>query len=97
VISLSSYVLVNYINVDAFIARENMKIYYQTGTVDVAYLSEMSYDTTSCLKELSKSSNVLLSTAAQKAITSRKEVLAGEEKWQSFNLSKYRANDLLNN
>jgi hypothetical protein len=96
VISLISYVIVNYINVDVFIAQKNMERYYKTGKIDVIYLSEMSYDTTSYLKELTNSQNLLISAEAQKAIEARNKTLAVEEKWQSYNLSKQRAASLLN-
>lgn len=95
-ISLISYVLVNYVNVDVFIAQKNMERYYKTGIIDVVYLSEMSYDTTSYLKELSNSPNVLLSAEVQKAIGARKKALVVEGKWQSYNLSQQRAASLLN-
>lgn len=96
VISLISYVLVNYINVDVFIAQKNMERYYKTGLIDVDYLAGMSYDTTPYLEELTEAPNALLATSAQKAIAVRQRELALEGNWQSYNLSKQRAIDLLN-
>jgi hypothetical protein len=96
VIGLTSYVLVNYLNVDVFIAAKNMELYYKTGTIDINYLSDMSYDTTLYLKELTRSPNVRLSSQAQAVIKQRETALVTEGKWQSYNLSKQRAVELLN-
>ena len=96
VISLVSYVMVNYINVDVFIAQKNMERYYRTGKIDVIYLSEMSYDTTPYLEELTTSSDARISVTAKKAIENRKKALALEGQWQSYNLSKQLAIGVLN-
>ncbi|WP_199884038.1 DUF4153 domain-containing protein [Anaerosinus massiliensis] len=96
VISLISYVLINYINVDVFIAQKNMERYYKTGTIDVSYLSEMSHDTTVYIKELTNSPNPQISAEAQEYIDMRKNLLASEKNWQSYNLSKQRAFSILN-
>lgn len=95
VISLISYVLINYINVDVFIAQKNMERYYKTGNIDVTYLSEMSHDTTVYMKELTNSPNPQISTEAQESIDMRKNLLAAENNWQSYNLSKERAYSIL--
>jgi hypothetical protein len=96
VISLISYVLINYINADVFIAQRNMERYYKMGSIDVDCLADMSYDTTPYLEELTKCPNPLLAASAQKAIAVRQRELAVAGNWQSYNFSKHRAINLLN-
>lgn len=96
VISLIAYVLINYINVDVFIAHKNMERYYKTGIIDINYLAQMSYDTTPYLQQLTNDTNSLIAASAQKAIVDRKKAVAIKMEWQSYNLSKQRASERLN-
>ncbi|WWV71964.1 hypothetical protein SOV_33240 [Sporomusa ovata DSM 2662] len=64
VIGLVAYMLINYVNVDTFIAEKNMERFYLTGRIDVYYLSELSYDALPYLVELTNASDLLIQQTA---------------------------------
>lgn len=94
-IGIISYVLINYINVDAFIAQRNLERYYNTGKIDVYYLAGMSYDALPYLGVLAKEPNQPIALEASKVISQKKRKLSVVEKWQSYNLSKEKARKFL--
>lgn len=55
VVTLVFYTVLNYINVDIIIARNNINLYFQTGKLDVYYLQGLSYD---ALPELTRLDNI---------------------------------------
>ena len=62
--TLLTYTTLNYVNVDAIIARKNIDRYVKTGVIDLDYLQELSYDAIPELTRLSKSGDE--DTVAQK-------------------------------
>lgn len=93
VVSLVSYVLLNYINMDVIIAKNNMERYHATGNIDVAYLGRLSYDVVPYLLELKEDES--LREHAVYYLENKREELLANRSWQSFNLSKHRARQLL--
>ena len=94
--ALLTYTALNYVNVDAIIARKNIERYLKTGKIDLDYLQELSYD---AIPELTR-----LSTAGDGDMTAKKMVvflrdkeveLRLESPWQSYNVSKARATRIL--
>lgn len=95
IIGLTSYMIINYINVDVLIAQKNMQRYGETGKIDVAYLAGMSYDATPYLAMLSGDPNPAVATAASKALIQRRAELTVNKRWSSYNMSKQRARTFL--
>ncbi|HEX3030202.1 MAG TPA: DUF4173 domain-containing protein [Clostridia bacterium] len=93
--ALLSYMVVNYINIDALIAQNNINRYHKTHKIDTSYLTSLSYDATPSLVKLVKDKNKNVSVVIQNHLFSQKENLSKKHSWQSFNISKYRAKSVL--
>lgn len=90
---LIAYVLLNYINVDVLIAENNIRRYEQTGRIDIDYLADLSYDAIPAVMRLTGDKS--LADTLLYRLEEKREDLAREQAWQSFNLSKYRATQYL--
>lgn len=86
---LIAYVILNYINMDMIIAKNNIARYHETGRIDIDYLSELSYDAVPVIMELMKDKAV--ATPLSYRLQDKREELHEVKSWQSFNLSKARA------
>lgn len=88
VLGLCAYVLMNYIGMDQIIAEKNIQRYRETGRIDAVYLSNLSVEATPKLIDFSKEYPAMRGYLQERydVMTSR-----GQEGWQSFNLSQYRA------
>lgn len=96
VISIIAYTLLNYINVDRIIVKENIARYTEGKSIDVYYLTTLSYDAIPPLVELMDTTHDLsLITPFNNGLNSKKAILDSKTPWQSFNLSKYRAQESL--
>ena len=96
VAALLTYTTLNYINVDAIIARNNIDRYFTTGKIDLDYLQELSYDAIPELTRLRKSGDG--DTIAQKMavfLGDKGEELHSDSPWQSYNFSKAQAKRIL--
>lgn len=91
VIGLVAYVLVNYGNVDAFIAQKNVERFYKTGEIDVWYLSGLSYDAMPYLIALTRDADWRTEQTARQVVTAKQAQLSGGKAWQGYNLSEQRA------
>ena len=94
--ALLTYTVLNYVNVDAIIARKNIERYLKTGKVDLDYLQELSYDAIPELTRLSAAGDGDM--AAKKMVVflrDKKVELRLESPWQSYNVSKARATRIL--
>jgi hypothetical protein len=92
-VTLASYVFINYINMDVIIAQNNLERYRATGNIDVEYLGRLSYDVVPYLQELKADES--LKAAVTYELENKWAELRGESSWQSFNWSKYRAKQYL--
>ena len=94
--ALLTYTTLNYVNVDAIIARNNIDRYFKTGKIDIDYLQELSYDAIPELARLRVTSD---DDMAAKTITvflrDTGMELRSESPWQSYNLSKSKAKRIL--
>jgi hypothetical protein len=98
VISLAAYTLLNYINVDGIIVRNNIDRYNKGNPIDILYLTNLSYDVVPELADFAKStSDQMLAVQLEKGLTYKKQALEKENHWQSFNISRYRAEKALAN
>ena len=97
VAALLTYTTLNYVNIDAIIARKNIDRYFRTGKIDLDYLQELSDDAIPELMRLSADSN---GDTVGKTITAflrdKQAELRSESPWQSYNYSKAKAKRILN-
>ena len=94
--ALLAYTTLNYVNVDAIIARKNIGRYFKTGMIDLDYLQELSYDAIPELTRLSASGDGDIDKKKVEAFLRGKQTeLGSESTWQSYNLSKAKAKRIL--
>ena len=92
VAALLTYTVLNYVNVDAIIARKNIDRYFKTDKIDLAYLQELSYDAIPELTRLRVAGDGDMAAKQMAVFLHDKETeLRSESPWQSYNLSKLRA------
>ena len=89
--ALAAFVIINYVNIDVIIARENIQRYYERDEIDVAYLSALSYDALPEIARLKVTNNKIVAEDAAALIKSKSEKALKNNDWQSFNLSRYKA------
>lgn len=94
-ITLVSYLVINYANIDEIIARKNIERYYKTGEIDVFYLTWLSHDAVPLLVGLLDDKNESVAVSIQNSLYNRKERLSSRYYWQSFNISEFRAKSIL--
>ena len=93
---LITYTVLNYVNVDAMIARKNIDRYFRTGKIDLDYLQELSYDAIPELTRLGADSDGDKAAKTVAAFLHDKQAeLRSESPWQSYNFSKAKAKRIL--
>ena len=94
--TLIAYTTLNYVNVDAIIARKNIDRYSTTGKIDLDYLQELSYD---AIPELTRLRTIDEGDMDAKTITAflrdKQVQLHSASRWQSYNFSKAKAKQIL--
>ena len=94
--ALLAYTTLNYVNVDAIIARKNIDRYSRTGKIDLDYLQELSYDAIPELTRLSAADSGDVDKKKVEAFLRDKQTeLGSRSHWQSYNLSKAKAKRIL--
>ena len=94
--ALLTYTTLNYLNVDAVIARKNVDRYFTTGKIDLDYLQELSYDAIPELRRLSAADSGDVDKKKVEAFLRDKQTeLGSRSRWQSYNLSKAKAKRIL--
>ncbi|GFZ30221.1 hypothetical protein CSC2_07470 [Clostridium zeae] len=96
VITISMYTIINYLNIDGFIAKKNIERYNETGKVDAYYLTYLSYEAVPYLIELRDKGDNNIKTIINANLKYRKETLDREKSWSEFNFSKNSARKILN-
>lgn len=96
VISIISYLIVNFMNIDVIIAKNNIARYKETQKIDFYYLTLLSYDAVPYIAELSNVDDKDLSKKADIYLKELYHKLPEREKWQSFNISKLKAKRTIN-
>ena len=90
--ALFTYTVLNYVNVDAIIARKNIDRYVKTGQIDLEYLQGLSYDAIPELSRLNATGDEdMVAKEMTKFLRDKEAELKPESPWQSYNLSKARA------
>lgn len=88
-VSIIAFVLMNYANLDARIAANNIDRFERTGKMDIAYLGTLSTDAVPYLLKLqAKHPNL---NGLDVVIMNLQEQAHSHNKWQSWSLSKQRA------
>ena len=94
--ALLTYTTLNYVNVDAVIARKNVDRYFTTGKIDLDYLQELSYDAIPELTRLGAADSGDVDRKKVRAFLRDKQTeLGSQSPWQSYNLSKAKAKRIL--
>jgi hypothetical protein len=93
--ALIFYVGLNYLNVDAMIARNNIDRYFETGRIDMNYLTSLSYDAVPELTKLLGGKDFYIQLALRRYRDSNSVLITEKTSWKAFNLSKYRAAQML--
>lgn len=88
-ISIIAYVMMNYANLDARIAAQNMERFERTGAIDVAYLGVLSADAAPALLKLHAKHPKL--DGLSEVIEELRSEARARNKWQSWNWSEQRA------
>ena len=93
--SIVAFLIVNYMNVDVIIARNNVDRFYNDKKIDMQYLGDLSYDAVPQIARLLDSKDTAVAQQANALLCAKKLQLSEESPWQSFNLSEIRARDFL--
>jgi cytochrome c oxidase subunit IV len=88
-VSIIAYVMMNYANLDARIASQNMERFERTGAIDIAYLGVLSADAAPALLKLQAKHPKL--DGLSEVIEELRYEARARHKWQSWNWSEQRA------
>jgi hypothetical protein len=102
IISLAVYIIMNFANVDVIIARNNIDRYYETKQIDMVYLKGLSYDAVpemqkllTSVKDSSESGEKRIAEDILEYFEDKNIELEDQKSWQSFNISRYRAERII--
>ena len=95
IVALISYLIINFMNIDVVIAKNNIDRYFKTGKIDAGYLTSLSYDAIPQLTRMLDCKDKAISGKFENYLYRAKDRLAKERPWQSFNISIYRAKVVL--
>jgi hypothetical protein len=93
ILTLAAYLALNYVNVDARIAENNLERYANSGRVDWGYLNDLSADAVPALVAFEQASEGIPELV--RGFERKQEQLAHDDSWASFNIAKFRANRLI--
>jgi hypothetical protein len=96
VVAIAAYLIINYIQVDVIVAKNNIARYEMTGDIDANYLGSLDFEAAPYLIEL-KNKHPEIEGAADDAIKIMRDRLPNPEKasWLSFNAAEWRAAKIL--
>lgn len=102
IIALAIYIIMNFANVDVIISENNINRYFNSGQIDMDYLKGLSYDAVPGMERLltsidypSEAEKKLVTGEILEHLKHRKFELESQKSWQSFNISKYRAEKII--
>jgi hypothetical protein len=102
IISLAVYVIMNFANVDVIIAKNNINRYFETGQIDMVYLKGLSYDAAPevqrlfmSVKSSPNSKEKQMTEEISGYFKERKLDLENQKSWQSYNISKFKAEQII--
>lgn len=92
--AIVAFVAINYLNVDALIANNNIERYNKTGKIDTAYLTVLSNDAIPAIAALAESKPEV-AVELKDFLENKKQELSKNKSWQSFNLADFYAHKAL--
>jgi len=93
--AISFFVLINLINIDSFIARQNINRLNDVGKLDIYYMGNLSEDAVPATAGLLNHPNEKVRKAAAHILYSQRQYSAEEfSDWQSTNIARERANKI---
>lgn len=93
IISIISYMAINFVNVDSIIAQKNIQRYQRGKDLDLSYFYVLSYDSVPYLESIINDENY--SDRIKVFFKSKLMNLNERNDWQSFNLSAYVAKKII--
>ena len=93
--SVIMYTLINYVNIDSFIARKNVERYFSTGKLDAYYLTSLSYEAVPYMLQLKNIPENEIKRIINENLQHRKENLDRQNHWSEFNFSRNKVKKLL--
>jgi hypothetical protein len=94
-VSLVAWLLINYINIDVIIAKNNLQRYTLTGKIDLSYFDSLSYDMIPYLVHYNEISPHKPEGLEDFLLDTKQELDSKNQGWQAFNLSQFRATKAL--
>jgi hypothetical protein len=94
-VTLVAWVLINFINIDVMIAKNNLQRYTQSGKIDIYYLSSLSYDVVPYLVRYNETEPNKPDGLNKFLLNLKEELAIKDPDWQAFNLAQYRAMEAL--
>ncbi len=94
--AVAAFVIINYVNIDALIAGNNLERYSKTQKIDVNYLSLLSYDALPEIARFKVMDNDKVAAEIAELLKFKSEEAKRNTGWQSFNISRYRAGRVVN-
>lgn len=91
VISVSAYVIVNYINIDVIIAKNNIR----RDRLDARYITSLSYDAVPYMVDLLEYEDEAVAQKIENHLYLVRQELEEKNDWQSFNISEFIAKKTL--
>jgi hypothetical protein len=95
VTSVAAYVLLNYVQVDAIIASNNMERYEETEQLDMTYLQSLSFEAVPYLIELHHKHPEIPGTEEALRVMKQRLDPQVSRSWTEFNMSEWRASAAL--
>ncbi|WP_053369059.1 DUF4153 domain-containing protein [Bacillus sp. FJAT-27245] len=91
--SLVFYTAINVVGIDHIVVDRNLERYAETGKIDLRYLANMSDTGTLGLIKLYREQPEV--PGLKELLLEKKQALPGKDRWQSYNLTRYKAEDAL--
>lgn len=98
IIAITAYTIVNFVNVNAAVAKNNIDRFHKTEKIDVYYLTSLSFEAVPYTVELYnelKGKDAASAAILGEHLQNEKDMLKRHEGWQSFNYSRYRARKII--
>jgi hypothetical protein len=93
---LVMYTIINFFNVDGFIAKNNIQRYNTTGKLDISYNMSLSADAFEEISSLKDESNKYISDSVDRYIDRTLDYVDSDSHWYEFNIRNYTIKKFIN-
>ena len=90
------YTILNYINIDKMIAKNNIDRYFATGKIDVKYLNTLSFDSIPQMTRLLNAKDEAITNEVREHFSNLKNRLNRDRSFVEYNYSIEKAKDIVN-